>query len=85
MRTARTEAREALRADLPAAHLGLGLVTVASTGAGFVGHPAVGAGIGGASAALFLLALSVMYLRGKRGTDALRPAYLFTFGWASWL
>ncbi|MFD8219770.1 hypothetical protein ACFV2U_40320 [Streptomyces sp. NPDC059697] len=39
----------------------------------------------GAFAALFLVALGVLLLRGLRGLDAGRRAYLFTFGWANWV
>ncbi|MFE0106440.1 hypothetical protein [Streptomyces sp. NPDC059009] len=74
-----------LRADLPAAHFGLGIVIVVSVVAGFAGGTVVGACIGGAFAMLFPATLLVMFLRGGRGVDALRRAYLFTFGWANWI
>ncbi|MEV6107130.1 hypothetical protein AB0M28_20820 [Streptomyces sp. NPDC051940] len=74
-----------MRADLPAAHFGLGIVLVVSVVVGLAADAAVGAGIGGAFAVLFLGTLAVMFLRGIRGVDALRRAYLFTFGWANWV
>lgn len=85
MKAARGALREVLRADLPAANFGLVLVIGVSVVAGFAAGPAVGAGIGGAFAVLFLATLLVMLLRGVRGEDALQRAYLFTFGWANWI
>lgn len=85
MRAARGAVREVFRADLPAANFGLGIVIVVSVVVGFAARAAVGAGIGGAFAVLFLATLLVMVLRGLRGEDALRRAYLFTFGWANWI
>jgi hypothetical protein len=32
---------------------------------------------------VFIAALAVMFLRGIRGADAWRRAYLFAFGWAN--
>jgi hypothetical protein len=77
--------REVIRADLPTAHLGLGIVIIASVIVGLFAGPAVGALVAGAFASLFLVALAVMFLRGIRGLDAGRRAYLFTFGWANWV
>lgn len=85
MRAERKALREAIRADLPAAHLGLGIVTAASAGAGMFAGPIAAARVAGSFAALFLAAWAVMLLRGIRGLDAGRRAYLFTFGWANWL
>lgn len=82
LRMARKQVRDALRADLPAAHFGLGIVIVASVISLDAGP--VGALVGGAFATLFLVTLGVMFLRGIRGADALRRSYLFTFGWANW-
>ncbi|MER8008023.1 hypothetical protein [Streptomyces sp. NPDC094149] len=83
MRAMRRTLRELIRADLPAAHLGLGMVIVASVIAGLSVGPAAGALVAGAFALLFLAALVVVFLRGVRGPEAGRRAYLFTFGWAS--
>ncbi|MFF2522725.1 hypothetical protein [Streptomyces liangshanensis] len=77
--------REVIRADLPAAHFGLGIVIVASVIVGLLVGPVAGALVAGAFAALFLVALVVMFIRGIRGPDAVRRAYLFTFGWANWV
>ncbi|MFI0901251.1 hypothetical protein [Streptomyces sp. NPDC020983] len=84
-RAAQQAVREALRADLPAAHLGLAVVAVASTVVGVVVNALAGAAVAAAFAALFLATLAVMRLRGVRGLDAARRSYLFTFGWANWI
>ncbi|KAB1140465.1 hypothetical protein F7R91_35795 [Streptomyces luteolifulvus] len=85
MRSVRKALREAIRADLPAAHFGLGIVIVACVIVGLLVGPVAGALVAGAFAALFLVALVVMFVRGIRGADARRRAYLFTFGWANWV
>ncbi|MFD9655925.1 hypothetical protein [Streptomyces mirabilis] len=85
MRTSRKALREPVRADLPAAHFGLGLVIVASVIVGLLAGPVAGVLVAGAFAALFLVALGVLLLRGLRGLDAGRRAHLFTFGWANWV
>lgn len=85
MRASRKALRETVRADLPAAHFGLGLVIVASVIVGMLAGPVAGVLVAGAFAALFLVALGVLLLRGPRGLDAGRRAYLFTFGWANWV
>ncbi|MET7276497.1 hypothetical protein ABZS59_35875 [Streptomyces flaveolus] len=74
-----------IRADLPVAHVGLGIVVVASVLLGLFAQPAAGVLVAGAFAALFLAALAVMLLRGIRGLDAARRAYLVSFGWANWI
>ncbi|MDI2128759.1 hypothetical protein [Yinghuangia seranimata] len=85
MRATRKALREVVRADLPTAHFGLGIVFVASAAVGYFAGPAAGALVAGAFGALFFGALVVMFLRGIRGMDAARRAYLFTFGWANWV
>lgn len=85
MRLVRKALREVIRADLPAAHFGLGIVIVASLIVGLLVGPVAGALVAGAFAALFLAALVVMFVRGIRGLDAGRRAYLFIFGWANWV
>ncbi|MEV7185396.1 hypothetical protein [Kitasatospora sp. NPDC093102] len=85
LRAERKALREAIRADLPAAHFGLGIVIVASAVVGLFAGPIAGALVAGAFAALFLAALTVMLLLGIRGLDAGRRAYLFAFGWANWV
>ncbi|WP_052457100.1 hypothetical protein [Streptomyces sp. AcH 505] len=81
----RAAAREALRADLRTAHFGAGVVLLVSVLAGFLVAPATGLLVAGAFAALFVVTLAVMLLRALPRTQALRRAYLFTFGWANWL
>ncbi|SCF82469.1 hypothetical protein GA0115254_11831 [Streptomyces sp. Ncost-T10-10d] len=85
IRAVRRDLREAARADLPAAHFGLGTVVVVSTVVGRLAGPVAGALVAGAFAALFLVTLAVMRLRGARGREATRRAYLFSFGWANWI
>ncbi|MEU6272983.1 hypothetical protein ABZ871_11290 [Streptomyces populi] len=85
MRATRKALREVLRADLPAAHFGLGVVVVASVVVGCFATPVAGVLVAGAFATLSLVALAAMFLRGVRGPDAWRRAYLFTFGWANWI
>ncbi|MFD5329466.1 hypothetical protein [Streptomyces sp. NPDC127092] len=84
MRAERKALREVFGADLPSAHLGLGIVIAASVVVGLLAGPIVGALVAGSFAALFLLALVVTLLRGIGGLDAARRAYLFTFGWGQW-
>ncbi|MYQ49308.1 hypothetical protein GTW40_30540 [Streptomyces sp. SID4985] len=85
MRAERKALREAIRADLPAAHFGLGIVIAASVIVGLLVGPVAGVLVAGALAVLFLVALAVMFVRGVRGLDAGRRAYVFTFGWANWV
>ncbi|MEU1226275.1 hypothetical protein [Streptomyces sp. NPDC005828] len=85
MRAERKALLEVIRADLPAAHLGLGIVIMASAVVGLFAGPIAGALVAGSFAALFLVALAVMLLRGIRGLNAGRRAYLLTFGWANWV
>jgi cobalamin biosynthesis protein CobD/CbiB len=84
MKASREALREVVRADLPTAHLGPGIVAVVAVAVGCFATPLAGALVAGAFAALFLGALAVMFPRGVQGVDALRRSYLFTFGWASW-
>ncbi|MGR4884229.1 hypothetical protein ACIPUC_33125 [Streptomyces sp. LARHCF249] len=81
----RHSVREALRADLPAAHMGLGvtviiLIVVASF-SGFRWTLIVA----GAFVAWFILALAVVRVGSGRGWDAVRRAYIATFGWGNWI
>ncbi|MCM2425455.1 hypothetical protein [Streptomyces sp. RKAG337] len=82
---ARKQAREALRADFPAAHVGLGAVLLVSAIMGLLTEPAMGVLVAGSFATLFAVTLAVMVLRGARGANALRRTYLVTFGWGNWL
>lgn len=85
MRASRKALREAIRADLPAAHFGLGIVALACVVVGLFVGPVAGILVAGSLAALFLVALAVVIFRGIRGLEASRRAYLFTFGWANWV
>ncbi|MFJ4776505.1 hypothetical protein [Streptomyces sp. NPDC088762] len=85
MQDERSSVREALRSDLPAAHLGLGVtVTALIVVASFSGPRWVFV-VGGAFGAWFLLALAVIHIGSGRGWDAVRRAYIATFGWANWI
>ncbi|WP_416985577.1 hypothetical protein [Streptomyces sp. T028] len=85
MRATRGAIRELFRAEPSDAHLGLGIVLFVSVLVGVLAAPTTGALVSGPFAALFLLTLVVMWLRGIRGWEAARRAYLFTFGWAQWI
>ncbi|MER6442309.1 hypothetical protein ABT275_39165 [Streptomyces sp. NPDC001185] len=85
MRAARRALREVVRADLPAAHFGLGIVAIATVLVSLGAGPAGGALVAGVFGLLFAGALAAMFLRDVRGPEALRRAYLFTFGWANWI
>ncbi len=77
--------REALRSDLPDAHMGLGVtVMVLIVVATFSGMRWTLI-IAGALSAWFLLALAVIHIGSGRGRDAARRAYLATFGWGNWI
>lgn len=85
IKEARRSMREALRADLPAAHGGLGvtvvaLIVIASfSGLGWTSVVAASFTV------WFVLALAVIRLGGGRGMDAVRRAYIATFGWGNWI
>ncbi len=70
---------------MPIAHLGLAIVIAASVFVALVWSPSAGAIIEAAFAALFLAALAVALWTGKRGSEAVRTAYKFAFGWADWI
>ncbi|MFI8362413.1 hypothetical protein [Streptomyces sp. NPDC085612] len=81
----RGSVRAALRTDLPAAHLGLGvtavgLIVVASF-AGLRWGLIVLAGF----ATWFILVLGVIRIGSGRGWGAVRRAYIATFGWGNWI
>ncbi|MFI5766897.1 hypothetical protein ACIA8F_38960 [Streptomyces sp. NPDC051563] len=77
--------REALRSDLPAAHMGLGVTVIALIAIASFSGPRWTLTISGAFTAWFLLALAVIHIGSGRGRDALRRAYIATFGWANWI
>ncbi|MFD6532526.1 hypothetical protein [Streptomyces sp. NPDC060184] len=85
MRQERHAVREALRSDLPAAHLGLGATVIALIVVACFSGPRWTSIIGGGFAAWFLLALTVIRLGGGRGQDAVRRAHIATFGWGNWI
>jgi hypothetical protein len=85
MRESRSAMRNLFRVELSTAHMGLAIVIIASVLVGVAWSPRTGAIIGGAFAALFVVALCVAVLAGSRGRDAVRAAYKFTFGWAEWI
>ncbi|WP_245235315.1 hypothetical protein [Streptomyces violaceorubidus] len=85
MRASQGAMRNFFRVELPVAHAGLAIVIIAGVFVGVVWSPRAGGIIGGAFAALFVVALCVAFLAGRRGRDAVRAAYKFTFGWADWI
>ncbi|MER8045274.1 hypothetical protein [Streptomyces sp. NPDC094032] len=85
MRATREALRESVRADLPAAHLRLGIVAVASLVVAWLTSPVAGIAVAGLFAALLIAVLTVLTARGVHVRDAWRRSYLFTFGWANWL
>ncbi|MGW1882545.1 hypothetical protein [Streptomyces sp. NPDC001970] len=85
IRADRQSVREALRSDLPAAHIGLGVTVIALVVvAGFAGARWTLI-VGGAFPAWFVLALAVIRIGSGRGWDAVRRAYIATFGWGNWI
>ncbi|MCM9080064.1 hypothetical protein OG304_19005 [Streptomyces sp. NBC_00160] len=81
----RGSVREALRTDLPAAHMGLGVtivgLIVVTSFAGLRWALIVAA----AFTVWFVLGLAVIHLGSDRGWDAVRRAYIATFGWGNWI
>ena len=70
---------------MPAAHVGAGVVALASVVTGSFEGPWPGLLVAGGFLTLFLVTLAVLRQRGRRGRDAARRAYLLTFGWGGWL
>ncbi|MDQ0684875.1 hypothetical protein QF032_003897 [Streptomyces achromogenes] len=85
MRASRRAVRNLFRVEVPVAHMGLAITIIASVFVGVVWSPRTGGIIAGAFAALFVVALAVTLLVGRRGQYAVRTAYKFTFGWADWI
>ncbi|MFF3403989.1 hypothetical protein ACFYW6_36515 [Streptomyces sp. NPDC002659] len=84
IRAERQSVREALRSDLPAAHLGLGVMVIALVVvASFVGARWAMI-VAGAFTTWFVLALAVIRIGSGRGWDAVRRAYIAMFGWGNW-
>lgn len=76
---------ELFRVELSVAHMGLGLVVVATVFVSAVWSPQAGVRIAGGFAALFVVALVVLLLLGRRRWGAVRAAYKIAFGWANWV
>ncbi|CAL9646951.1 hypothetical protein SUDANB120_06504 (plasmid) [Streptomyces sp. enrichment culture] len=85
VREERHSVREALRTDLPAAHLGLAVTIIALLVVASFSGARWALIISAAFAAWFLLALTVIHLGSGRGWDAVRRAYIATFGWGNWI
>ncbi|MFG2440702.1 hypothetical protein [Streptomyces sp. NPDC048508] len=81
----RRSVREALRSDFPAAHMGLGVTVIALTVVASVSGPRWTLIIAGAFTAWFGLALTMIRIGSGRGWDAIRRAYIATFGWGNWI
>ncbi|MEV4504084.1 hypothetical protein [Streptomyces klenkii] len=85
VRAERQAVREAVRADAFGAHVGLVVTALAVTAAVVFDEPRWYVIIAGVCAGWFTLALAVVFLRGGRGWDALRRAYIATFGWGDYV
>ncbi|MGW1953610.1 hypothetical protein ACWCPI_12785 [Streptomyces sp. NPDC001920] len=85
LRASRSAIRELFRVELPIAHVGAALAALVSVVVGVLWSPAAGALIAGGFSALFIVAMAVALLSGRRGWGAVRAAYKFTFGWANWI
>lgn len=85
MQSERHNVREALRSDVPAAHMGFALtVVVLAVIAGYSGLRWTFI-VSGVFSGWFLLALAVIHIGSGRGWDAVRRAYVATFGWGNWI
>ncbi|MFI5868046.1 hypothetical protein [Streptomyces sp. NPDC051546] len=85
MQAERHSVREALRSDLPAAHMGLGATVIVLIVVASFSSPQWTLIVAGAFTAWFLLALAVIHIGSGRGWDAVRRAYIATFGWGNWI
>ncbi|MFD8585502.1 hypothetical protein ACFV2A_21695 [Streptomyces californicus] len=85
MRAERRSVRDALRSDLPAAHVGLGVTVVALVVVASFSGPRWTLIITGVFAGWFILAATVTRIGSSRGWDAIRRAYIATFGWGNWI
>ncbi|MET9608270.1 hypothetical protein ABZZ17_24960 [Streptomyces sp. NPDC006512] len=85
MQQERHALREVLRSDLPAAHMGLGVTIIALIVVASLSGPRWTLIITGAFTAWFTLALTVIQIGSGRGWDAIRRAYVATFGWGNWI
>ncbi|CAM5242175.1 hypothetical protein SCALM49S_07535 [Streptomyces californicus] len=85
MRAERRSVRDALRSDLPAAHVGLGVTVVALIVVASFSGPRWTLIITGVFAGWLILAATVIRIGSSRGWDAIRRAYIATFGWGNWI
>lgn len=81
----RKAVREALRASVFGAHIGLGATLIALIVIVSLSEPFWALVVAGSFAAWFLLALAVILIGGGRGRDAFRRAYVATFGWGDFI
>lgn len=77
--------REALRSDLPAAHLGLGATLIVMVVVVSFSNLRWLLLICGAFTVWFILALGIIRAGGERGWNLARRAYIATFGWGNWI
>ncbi|MEU6014202.1 hypothetical protein ABZ826_09095 [Streptomyces sp. NPDC047515] len=77
--------RQALRADVGGAHIGLLVVITALVVLAGFSDPCRALTVSGGFTAWFVLASAVIRLRGGRGRHALRRAYVATFGWGDYV
>ncbi|MFE4800043.1 hypothetical protein ACFRFL_34715 [Streptomyces sp. NPDC056708] len=85
IRADRQAIRQALRADVGGAHIGLLVTVIALVVIASFSGPRWTLIVFGCFTAWFVLALAVIRLRGGRGGDALRRAYVATFGWGDYV
>ncbi len=85
IKNVRRSVREALRTDLPAAHAGLGVTVVALIVVASFSGLGWALIVSASFTAWFVLALAVIHRGGGRGGDAVRRAYIATFGWGNWI
>lgn len=77
--------RHALEVDVRSAVIGAGATAIALTVVFVFLGPGWGSAVAGIVAGWFLIALIVVLLRGGRGRDAARRAFIATFGWGEWM
>ncbi|MEU8628001.1 hypothetical protein [Streptomyces sp. NPDC048669] len=85
IRADRQAVRKALRADVGGAHIGLFVTVIALVVIASSAGPRWTLIVSGCVIAGFALAWAVIRLRGGRGGDALRRAYVATFGWGDYV
>lgn len=80
----RARVRGALRTDRPAADVGLALFIAAAVVLTFLWGAKYALILTIAFGIWFLAALAVIRIGGGKGKDALKRAYIATFGWGNW-